>query len=148
MVKNTSLTLSPSSIQRAPPLLDPCCVGGDLEGGGSRGEGLPWEDRAASQGERGRGGQVCGGERGAAKKGQNGERVTTRVSLREKRNDATDDSDLASNGPQPFSHIHAPKINLWQHFFGILHMHAFVRQRVAYHPMQPQAVWLAFHIFN
>jgi hypothetical protein len=41
--------------------------------------------------------------------------------LREKRSDATDDSDLASNSPQPFSHIHAPKINLWQHFFGILH---------------------------
>jgi hypothetical protein len=33
------LILSSSSIQRAPPLLDPCCVGGDLEGGGSRGEG-------------------------------------------------------------------------------------------------------------
>jgi hypothetical protein len=27
-------------------------------------------------------------------------------------------SDLASNGPQPFSHIHAPKINFWQHFLG------------------------------
>jgi hypothetical protein len=39
MGKNISLILSPSSIQRAPPLLDPCCVGGDLEGGGSRGEG-------------------------------------------------------------------------------------------------------------
>jgi hypothetical protein len=61
-----------------------------------------------------------GGERGG-KKGQKGERANTTVSLREKRNDATDDSDLASNGLQPFSHIHAPKINLWQHFFGILH---------------------------
>jgi hypothetical protein len=101
MVKNISLILSPTSIQCAPPLLDPCYVGGDLEGGGSHGEGLPWEERAASQGERGRGGHVCGGERRAAKKGQKGERVTTRVSLREKRNDATDDSDLASNGPQP-----------------------------------------------
>ena len=49
----------------------------------------------------------------SAKKAQKGERATTRVSLREKRNDATDDSNLASNGPQPFSHIHAPKINLW-----------------------------------
>jgi hypothetical protein len=39
MGKNISLILSPSSIQRAPPLLDPCCVGGDLEGGESRGEG-------------------------------------------------------------------------------------------------------------
>ena len=58
MGKNISLILSPSSIQRAPPLLDPCCVGGDLEGGGSRGEGrgrLP-------KGRRGRG-------RGAAAKG-------------------------------------------------------------------------------
>jgi hypothetical protein len=69
---------------------------------------MPWEER---------GGQVWGV---AAKKGQKGERATTRVSLREKRNDATDDSDLASNAPQPFSHIHALKINLWQHFFGIL----------------------------
>jgi hypothetical protein len=61
---------------------------------------------------------VCGGGRGvAAKKGQKGERATTRVSLREKRNNATDDSDLASNGPQPFSHIHTPKINLLQYFF-------------------------------
>jgi hypothetical protein len=25
--------------------------------------------------------------------------------------------DFASNGPQLFPHIHAPKINLWQHFF-------------------------------
>jgi hypothetical protein len=72
MGKNISLILSPSSIQRDPPLLDPCCVGRDLEGGGSRGEGLPWEERAASQGERGRGGQVCGGERGATKKGKRG----------------------------------------------------------------------------
>jgi hypothetical protein len=53
----------------------------------------------------------------AAKKGQKGERATTRVSLWEKRNDATDDSDSASNGPQPFSHIHAPNINLWQPLF-------------------------------
>jgi hypothetical protein len=74
MGKNISLILSPSSIQRAPSLLDPCCVGGDLEGGGSRGEGLPWEERAVSQGERGRGGQVWGGggRKGAAKKGNRG----------------------------------------------------------------------------
>ena len=53
---------------------------------------------------RGEGAAKCvWGERGAAKKGQKGERATTRVSLREKRNDATDDSDLASNDPQPFS---------------------------------------------
>ena len=61
-----------------------------------------------------------GGKGLAAKQGQKGEKATTRVSLREKRSDATDDSDLASNGPQPFSHIHASKINLWQLFFGIL----------------------------
>jgi hypothetical protein len=104
MGKNISLILSPSSIQRASPLLDLCCVGGDLEGGGSCGEELPWEERAASQGERGRGGQVCGGRKGGGgQEGQKGERATTRVSLQEKRNDATDDSDLASNDPQPFS---------------------------------------------
>jgi hypothetical protein len=51
MGKNISLILSPSSIQRAPPLLDPCCVGGDLEGGGSRGEGR----RLLPKGRRGRG---------------------------------------------------------------------------------------------
>jgi hypothetical protein len=27
-------------------------------------------------------------------------------------------SDVASNGPQPFFHIHAPKINFGQHFLG------------------------------
>jgi hypothetical protein len=71
---------------------------------------------------KGGGAAKCGGERGAAaKKGQKGERATTRVSLRDKINDATNDSYLASNGPQPFSQIHALKINLWQHFFGILH---------------------------
>jgi hypothetical protein len=53
-------------------------------------------------------------------RGKRGKRPPLGFSLREKRSDATDDSDLASNGPQPFSHIHAPKINLWQHFFGIL----------------------------
>jgi hypothetical protein len=51
-------------------------------------------------GRRGRPTKGKGG--GAAKKGQKGKKATTRVSLREKRNDATDDSDLASNGPQPF----------------------------------------------
>jgi hypothetical protein len=71
---------------------------------------------AANQGEMGRGSQVWG-EGGGCQEGAKGGKATTRVSLREKRNDATDDSDLASNGPQPFSHIHTPKINLWQHFF-------------------------------
>jgi hypothetical protein len=58
--------------------------------------------------------------RKGGQEGQKGKRATARVSLREKRNDATDDSDLASNDPQPFFHIHAPKIILWQLFFGIL----------------------------
>jgi hypothetical protein len=70
---------------------------------------------------KGKGGGVdkcVGGERGGNQEGAKGGKVTTKVSWREKRNDAIDDSDLASNGPQPFSHIHAPKINLWQHFLG------------------------------
>jgi hypothetical protein len=54
MGKNISLILSPSSIQRAPPLLDPCCVGGDLEGGGSRGEGKGWLPKGRRGRERGR----------------------------------------------------------------------------------------------
>jgi hypothetical protein len=103
MGKNISLILSPSSIQRAPPLLDPCCMGGDLEGGGSRGEGLPCEERAASPRGEVKGRPSVGGRKeGGDQEGQKGERATTRVSLWEKRNDATDDSDLASNGPQPF----------------------------------------------
>jgi hypothetical protein len=61
---------------------------------------------------RGRGSQVWGKREGGGQEGEKGGRATTRVSLWEKRNDATDDSDLASNGPQPFSHIHALKINL------------------------------------
>jgi hypothetical protein len=59
------------------------------EGGQPRGEG---KGRPSVWGKK-RGGQ----------EGQKGERATTRVSLQEKRNDATDDSDLASNDPQPFS---------------------------------------------
>jgi hypothetical protein len=72
------------------------------EGAASKmeGEGRPSVGKGGGGQERGKGG-----------------RAATRVSLREKRNYASDDSDLASNGPQPFSHIHAPKINLWQHFF-------------------------------
>jgi hypothetical protein len=61
------------------------------EGGQPRGEG---KGRPSVWGGGGRGG---GGQ-----EGQIGERTTTRVSLREKRNDTTDDSDLASNDPQPF----------------------------------------------
>jgi hypothetical protein len=70
------------------------------------GEGRPAKGKGEGQ-------PSVGGERGGGgQEGAKGEKATTRVSLREKRNDATNDSDLASNGPQPFSHIHAPKINL------------------------------------
>jgi hypothetical protein len=79
-----------------------------LRGGRSRGRRKPW--RGASMG--GEGGQprgegkgrpsVWGGRKGGSQEGQKAERATTRVSLREKRNDTTDDSDLASNGPQTF----------------------------------------------
>jgi hypothetical protein len=47
--------------------------------------------------------------------------ATTRV-LWEKETTPQMSLDFASNGPQLFPHIHAPKINLWQHFFGILHV--------------------------
>jgi hypothetical protein len=68
-----------------------------------------------------RGGQVWEGGKGwRPSRGKRGKRPPLGFSLRDQRCDATDDSDLASNGPQPFSYIHAPKINLWQHFFGIL----------------------------
>jgi len=74
------------------------------------------------KGKGGRGGLVWEGGKGwRPSRGKRGKRLRLGFSLREKRSDASDDSDLASNGPQPFSHIHAPKINLWQHFFGILH---------------------------
>jgi hypothetical protein len=76
MGKNISLILSPSSIQRAPPLLDPCCVGGDLEGGGCRGEGrgrLPKGMRERGRGRRPKGwkgwGQQQIGRRGGGRLG-------------------------------------------------------------------------------
>jgi hypothetical protein len=69
------------------------------------------------KGKGGRGGQVWEGGKGwRPSRGKRGKMPPLGFSLREKRSDATDDSDLASNGPQPFSQIHAPKINLWQHF--------------------------------
>jgi hypothetical protein len=99
-----------------------------LRGGRSRGRRKPWRGAAMGgedsqpKGKGGRGGQVWEGGKGwRPSRGKRGKRLPLGFSLREKRSDATDDSDLASNGPQPFSHIHAPKINLWQHFFGILH---------------------------
>jgi hypothetical protein len=70
------------------------------------------------------------GEKGGGQEGQKGERATTRVSLREKQNDATDDSDLASNGPQPFSpHLRTEDQPLAT-FFGILHLDCFGLQVV------------------
>jgi hypothetical protein len=58
------LILSSSLIHLAPPHLDPCCVGGDLEGGGSSGGRLQGEG----------GGAANGGEKGAlaAKKREKG----------------------------------------------------------------------------
>ena len=41
--------------------------------------------------------------------------------------------DFASNGPQPFSHIHAMKINFWSTFFGILQV------------AQLQCIWYSGH---
>jgi hypothetical protein len=57
------------------------------------------------------------GERGGwrPRKGKN-RGATTRV-LWEKETTPQMSLDFASNGPQLFPHIHAPKINLWQHFF-------------------------------
>jgi hypothetical protein len=70
------------------------------------------------KGKGGRGGQVWEGGKGwRPSRGKRGKRLPLGFSLQEKRSDASDDSDLASNSPQPFSHIHALKINLWQHFF-------------------------------
>jgi hypothetical protein len=68
--------------------------------------------RAASHGDADGAANWGGGMGGGGQEGAKGTR-----------SDATDDSDLASNGPQPFSHIHAPKINLWQLFLGILQVH-------------------------
>jgi hypothetical protein len=83
-----------------------------------RGAAMGGED-GQPKGKGGRGRPSVGGGRGwRPSRGKRGEKATTRVSLREKRNNATYDSDLVSNGPQLFSHIHAPKINIWQHFLG------------------------------
>jgi hypothetical protein len=58
------------------------------------------------------------GKRGGRRprKGKN-RGATTRV-LWEKETTHQMSLDFASNGPQLFPHIHAPKINLWQHFLG------------------------------
>ena len=97
-------------------------MGGDLEGGGSRGEGLPCEERAASPRGEVKGRPSVWGRKGGDQEGQKGKRATTRVSLREKRNDATDDSDLASNGPQPFFPHPRTEDQPLATFFGILQL--------------------------
>jgi hypothetical protein len=83
--------------------------GGDLEGGGRSGEGggrLQWGGEGAARKKRGgRGGQE-GGKGGAP-----------RVFCERKETTPQMTSDLASNGPQPFSHIHTPKINFWSTIF-------------------------------
>jgi hypothetical protein len=63
---------------------------------------------------------VWGREGGGRPRRVKGERATTRVSLREKRNDATDDSDLASNGPRLFFPHPRTKDQPLATFFGIL----------------------------
>ena len=111
MGKNISLILSSSSIQRAPPLLDPCCVGGDLEGGGSSGGWLQGEG----------GGAAKGGEKGGwrPRKGKN-RGATTRV-LWEKETTPQMSPDFASNGPQLFPSSTHRGSTFGQYFFGILH---------------------------
>jgi hypothetical protein len=96
-------------------------MGGDLEGGGRRGEGLPWEERVASPREEGKGRPSMWGRKGGGQAGAKGGKGHTRVSFREKRNDATDDSDLASNGPQPFFPTSMHRRSTFGNFFGILH---------------------------
>jgi hypothetical protein len=108
--------------------------GGDLEGGGSSREDrgrLQWGGEGAAR--KGEGRPRKGEGRGGQERGKGG---PPRVSLREKRNDASDDSDLASNGPQPFSHIHAPKINFWQHFLGYYTLPPLKRIRPRIRPLQ------------
>jgi hypothetical protein len=53
-------------------------------------------------------------EGGVARKGKKG---AHRFFCERKETTPQITSDLASNGSQPFSHIHAPKINFWS-FFG------------------------------
>ena len=61
------------------------------------------EEDGQPKGKGGRGDQVWEGGKGwRPSRGKRGKRPSLGFSLREKRSDATDDSDLASNGPQPF----------------------------------------------
>jgi hypothetical protein len=90
MGKNISLILSPSSIQRAPPLLDPCCMGGDLEGGGSRGEGRGLLPKGRRGRGRGRLQQIGERERGSARVGEERGAPIHRIEI---------------NGPNSLSHL-------------------------------------------
>jgi hypothetical protein len=68
--------------------------------------GCKWEGEGWLQGGEGRGGQEGEKERGDHL-GFCGRKETMPQM----------NSDFASNGPQPFSHIHATKINFWSTFF-------------------------------
>jgi hypothetical protein len=65
---------------------------------------------------------VWGGERGGGKKGKRGKGPPLGFLWGEKRNDATDDSDLASNGPQPFFPHPRTEDQPLATFFGILQL--------------------------
>jgi hypothetical protein len=88
--------------------------GGDLEGGGRRGEGRG----LLQMGRRGDGSRE--GREGVARK-VGKERGGHLGFCERKETTPQMTSDFASNGPQPFSHIHATKINFWSTFFRILH---------------------------
>jgi hypothetical protein len=64
-------------------------------------------------------GRRGGGQEKKGREGRpgRGERGAPRVFCERKETTPQMTSDLASNGPQPFSHIHAPKINFWSTIF-------------------------------
>jgi hypothetical protein len=77
------------------------------------GEERGWPGKGGSGGqERGRGGRPRKGKKG-------GGHLGCFCGRKEMMPQMT--SNLASNGPQPFSHIHTPKINFWSTFFRLLH---------------------------
>jgi hypothetical protein len=87
--------------------------GGDLEGGGCRGEGrgrLQWEGEGAAR----------KGEGRAARKGKKGGRPP-RVFCGRKETTPQMIYDLAFNGPQPFPTSTHQRSTFGQHFFGTLH---------------------------
>jgi hypothetical protein len=91
--------------------------GGDLEGGGNNGV-LEGDCNGEERGRPGKG--KGGGKKGEGewrpRKGKGGGHLGFFCGRKETTLQMT--SDLASNGPQPFSHIHAPKINFFSTFFG------------------------------